>query len=308
MDLKYFQAVGNAVEVKGSGVLFLGTGKSSNSVFLTLLYKDTFLVADDYVELIYIPYLLRYFPKKHTFEEEEYKTYHREVTSELIATATSRITTAKLRNDLISFTPYYEVSSSKMKQKFLASNFGIYNSPLDNLRKSSKYIDTITQRVSHKEWTKIECVIFLIDFVWELSFLEGLIVQYFDKRYSKVRGLDDKNRAIKEQKRISQYLFRKFFNIRGKTATPKKNTYIIEEDFKLRGILMDILRLFDNRGDDWRRFFDKNSKLQFMVFFYYDNPIDKVRAIYDAIEKVVPERIIDQNELSIRWQEEEDLT
>lgn len=291
MQIKDFRLVGNAVDLKGNGLIFVGDGKSSTSVFLTLLYKDVFLVADDYTDCLLVTDIDRFVPED-VIESEAGRcvAFREQLVNEVISTA-SREACGKLRMNLYAF-----VQEGEQHQEFYAKNFGIRNSKLDELRKESRYIDTITQRVAHKEWMKANYIIFLLSYIFSWDHFLGLLDEYYT-----THKIEDKE----ERKQIGDYLAQKFFTIKNNVATPRKNSYITESDPEWIDVLLYFVRSIDDRGDNWEGLFD-GTQLKFMVFLYYDDIMAKVREIYEIIPKAVVKAILDYREQSIKFRPEEE--
>jgi hypothetical protein len=254
------KVVGDVLEIKGQGILLLGNpGKSTTSVMACLKYSDTSLVADDYC-WIYIM--------------DAERKYNRQI--ELLATAHPREETGVIRNNL-NMLLYSE--EEDLANKY----FGIGTTdPMDKLRRRTHYIDTIAQRVAHKEWTKID---YIIIYTWTR----------FADLYVIMRYIRDKFPNIEEEKanKMIQYL-NNVFNWFDpdepdlfKKWKSKTNSYYLETDPKKRRGLIDFCRMKEDRGSNWAQAI-KDSNVPFYIFYYYDNIMDKLRDVYTLISPIKP--------------------
>jgi len=260
--------VGNVIEVKGRGVLLLGTGKSCASLFLTLLYEDVFLVADEYCYVIRHPtHRLRWEAKQEVFLPYE--------TDELIATAADYPPTGRMGPSLGGYARAFKEQWSQLEQLFKippweAPNptaIGIQRNLLRNLRLRSDHIDSVAQRLTpaYKACTKIDYIFFLLPAPFTARRLEHLL---------KTDGLKQGDRAWTRY--LPDTLFDPF------SGEPWKNCLYQEPNPEGKVVLGTLMRLEDERGDDWRVLLPLPD-VPFIVGFYYDNFLEKVQEIYRLI-------------------------
>lgn len=287
---KVYKLVANVIEIKGMGVLLLDTGKSSLSVFTILKYPETYLIADDYTYII---------TQSFNYPVKDLNLLN------LYATATQKVPIGKLRNNLLTLSPSTGLEDPYVEEnKFLEENFNIkyvreekrylgeiteeelkkvwIDKLRDTLRKTSHYIDTIAQRVAHKNIVEIKYVFFLQtkkDIGTLISFTNTLLnrLKIDDSEYiKKIREfIIDFYLKLKEDKIIEITNF----------SDPKKN------------ILLNFFRITSGGvGENWLPFIEGNNHLRLFVMYSYDNLIEKVEKLYNTIEKINPVPIRDPKE------------
>jgi hypothetical protein len=299
------ELVANVVEINGRGVLLLGTGKSSSSVLLTLLYQDTFIVADDWCNAIKInriwgPSIRRYqkiqYPARPP--EESYELFEKHELSEVLATAW-KFTNGEIANTLGQYFRQIPTLSLDLEQ------LGIFPAREDypetvatkkaqslrEIRLTSHFIDTIAQRVAHKAWVRIDAILFLVDGLIKADYIKDFFEAY-QNQLQETFG--------KRVKDCYQYLSQTLFD--KSAGSPRQRTIYLEKDPEKQQWLATFGWLSDTRGHDWRHLL-QNTEVPLYFAFYYDNFLEKVRAIHDCIEP--PYRIYDQREISLKYIDEE---
>ena len=270
--------VGNVIEVKGRGVLLLGTGKSTASLFLTLLHDDVFLVADDYCYVLNYPvHRLRWEPESEAFISRE--------ASEMVATAADYPPTGQVGNSLWGYLAREgKEEQARLRQALHLIPWVEHRTTEDfrtqlrrKIQLESYCIDSITQRPTpaHKACAKIDYIFFLHPNPLPVSKLDELL----------------RANRLEHARRWQCYLMDTLFE--GDTAAPKRNTMHTETVTPQKFMLGALGRLLDDRGDDWRVLL-QNPDVSFTFAFYYDNLLEKVQEIYRRIEP--PPRLCDGEE------------
>lgn len=268
MSLKSYKLVANVIETKGMGVLFLGSGKSSLSVFSVMKYEDVYLVADDYTYII--------------TQKFSYPILGLDLLN-LYATATPKIPIGKIRNNILVLAPSDQYEQMyQQKEMFLKDIFNIENTESDEIRKSSYYIDTIAQRVAHKNFSEIKYVFFLLN---ETD--PGIILDFIN-RFNYEYKINDLNKQ-----RMIRDLIRELYN-----KLKEKKIISINELYNdnQKKIILRFLRIFDNRGDNWLDFLEYNDKIKLYLVPFYPNLMNKVNLIYEIIKNIKPISILDPKE------------
>jgi hypothetical protein len=301
------ELVANVLEIKGHGVLFLGSGKSSSSILLTLLYQDTYLVADDYCSItkinpIWDPPLRSYKRIQYQAQppEESYEIFEKYELNEVHIFATAwRVMNGEIRGTLGTYLRQIPTLHLELEQLGIFPPRDDYPETipakkaqkLREIRLTTHFIDTIAQRVAHKFWAHIDAIVFLMD---------GLI-KAADIKWFLEANQDRFQEEVGDQTRdCYRYLLQTFFN--KSVENSKQNTIYLEQDPQKRNWLATYCWLFDTRGHDWRALL-QNTDISLYFAFYYDNLLEKVRAIHDCLS---PYRIYDQREISLKYITEAD--
>ena len=243
--------VGNVIEVKGSGILLLGSGKSSLSILLTKIFNDTYLVADDYCTVC--GSLMTSIPKK------GFKQF-------IPASQWRREPLGKIRNNL-----YETLGPEEIKRLGITSN----------LKKRTRYIDTICNRIAHKHICAINYIAIVlppINYDFFTSFdTYNLLEEYFKTKEEKIK--------IPEIIKDLNSIFREY-DIQTNKYIPKKNQILkIDQDSEDFDLLLEIIRKIINIEIPIETNFIRAYNIKILVCFYYDNIIEKAIDVYTQIEK-----------------------
>jgi hypothetical protein len=279
-NFKNIKLVSNLLEIKGQGVLLLGSGKSTTSLYLTYHHDDVFLISDDYCyirkinnsDLTVFKGAPTEYPKLGTFRSRLWDLAYS------IGYAMGLRRTPE--------TDYFDRGTHDMIKIY----FGLESSnKLDWVRITSEAIDTITQRVAHKPWAPLDCVVFLI----ARTDVEPRIKPYLEVLQMSSRP---------EEREAYRYLSDVFYQ----DGAFKQNTHYVESSPSDHPVLFAILHLIDGRltkaaCNDFFNFF-KETGISVILFFWYNNLIQKFQDLYNVIPSrkssvMLPEhRILDSEE------------
>jgi len=237
--------VGNVIEVKGSGILLLGSGKTSLSILLAKMFKDTYLIADDYCTIC--GSLVTSIPNIGARKFVPASQWVREPLG-------------KVRNSInMTFEPD------------IIERLGI--GPDDDIRLNTRYIDTICNRIAHKHICDINYIVFLIQTPYTKQMILDFIYNYFGDIEDIARITNEIFNIFNEFDVIkNKYLLKKNHIIE---ISPSLDIFDIVIKFINSKLLTPIPHIVD---------FIKANELKVLLGFTYDDIIQKAIDMYEIIE------------------------